>query len=205
MWLKNARPSLKNTWMGAYVALKPVHTFQHWWSLSLCARWVVHMHSCIPIEMRAIELSADNKMVPLLFSPEDVASMIFLTTEQFSLCLSPFQMSFGPERQWFWAISLPHRDVSRFSESFAPFPFNCIILNCSTICRRSFLFDCWTSTQLYVWETFYTHLLHINLLSCNMFLYLFPFSTIYFSSSLLPPSFFRFQRMQRSWFSKGIF
>ena len=37
--LKYARPSLKK---GADVALKPVYTFQHWWSLSRCAAFQLH-------------------------------------------------------------------------------------------------------------------------------------------------------------------
>jgi len=59
--LKYARPSLKK---GADVALEPVHTLQHWWSLSRCAGFHFHRHW---------ELIT-SWMVRLLFSLEDAAS-----------------------------------------------------------------------------------------------------------------------------------
>ena len=42
--------------MGADVALKPVYTFQHWWSISRCAGFKFHRHKYppIPSEMQAL-------------------------------------------------------------------------------------------------------------------------------------------------------
>jgi len=57
---------------------------------------------------------------------------------------------------------------------------------------QNFFADCWASPHLYIWETqipsHATDLVTMNVISSNMFLQLFRFTTTYFSSLLLPLS-----------------
>ncbi len=82
-------PEIHVIWRGAYVALKPLYTFQHSWCLPKHASCPYRMQLCTPIpsKMLAFELNAAKTLwkVSLLFSPEDTACVISNKNGKFGL------------------------------------------------------------------------------------------------------------------------